>query len=212
MCDGYIAASRSLPCVGSARRMRRRGLSALAHAVAPALELAYVLSVRLNDVHAATTRLGLALAECPNVRLGFLFGSRARGQARANSDYDIAVLMDDRCAGSGSFRTISDLAARLGREVSSTKLDLVLLNDAPILLRHRVLRDGTLLYQRTAADRVRFVIRTIRDYQDGTVRRAEFTRRRIDRLKAGVTDGGCGDLLEKARSTARLLGKAQSVS
>jgi hypothetical protein len=103
------------------------------------------------------------------------------------------------------------LAARLGHEVSSTLLDLVILNDAPTLLCHRVVRDGVLLLQRSPVERVRFVTRTLRDYQDGQIRREWATRRRIQRLKAGVTDGGSRDLLEKARSVARALGKASGV-
>jgi len=161
-------------------------------------------------------RVGLclrrALCECDCVVLGYLFGSWARGCARPDSDYDIAVLLNDAAAKEDRFSTITRLAGRLGREVMSDKLDIVILNDAPILLRHRVLRDGKLLYQRTHADRVRFVNRTITEYQDTYIRRAEFARRRIARLKSGTSHGGRGDLLEKARSTARLLAKAKGVS
>lgn len=165
-----------------------------------------------DDDESVDVRLGKALAEVPGVRLGFLFGSRARGRARKNSDFDIAVLVDEPLASEDPGKTIRALAARLGREVSSERLDLVLLNDAPALLRHRVLRDGILLFQRAPEERVRFSIKTIRDYQDGYIRREEFTRRRIERLKGKTIDGGPRDLLEKARGVARLLGKAQSLS
>jgi hypothetical protein len=159
----------------------------------------------------ATERLRRALAELSGVRLAFLFGSRARGRARADSDFDVAVLV-------GEERTqerdadLRRILSRLGREVSSAHLDVVLLNDAPPLLRHRVLRDGLLLFERRPGERARFGRRTIREYQDGSVRRDEFTRRRIARLKgAGATDGGPGDLLEKARSAARLLAEAEGL-
>jgi len=157
-------------------------------------------------------RLGKALAEVSGVRLGFLFGSRALGRARKDSDFDIAVLVDEPLASEEPGKTIRALAARLGREVSSERLDLVLLNGAPALLRHRVLRDGIVLFQRAPEERVRFAIQTIRDYQDGYIRREEFTKRRIARLKGKTIDGGPRDLLEKARGVARLLGKAQSLS
>ena len=51
--------------------------------------------------------LAQALASIPGVRLGYLFGSRARGKAREDSDYDIAVLLDDRNARADRFSTIS---------------------------------------------------------------------------------------------------------
>jgi predicted nucleotidyltransferase len=155
--------------------------------------------------------LSRALAGMGDVRLAFLFGSRARDRARADSDFDIAVLLDEESAGTDRGATIRRLAGRLGSVVASALLDLVVLNDAPPLLRHRVLRDGVLLYQRSAEERVRFAIRTLREYQDGQIRRAGFTRRRIERLKAGPDDGGSGDLLEKARGAARLLAKAPRV-
>ena len=78
------------------------------------------------------------------------------------------------------------MAARPGdgrRDVRSDLIDLVLLNEAPALLRHRVIRDGVLLTARTDAERARFARRTIRDHQDIEPRLRAFTRRRIRRLK-----------------------------
>jgi predicted nucleotidyltransferase len=168
--------------------------------------------VTRENVESAQARLGKALAEFAEVRLAFLFGSRARGRAREDSDFDIAVLLDQDAARAERGQTVRRLAAGLGREVSSTLIDLVILNDAPALLRHRVLRDGILLLQRSPEERVRFAVETIRDYQDGSVRREEQTRRRIGRWKAKNFHGGSGDLLEKARSASRLLRKAHRVS
>jgi len=172
----------------------------------------YLLLVTSENVDSAANRLAKALAELPEVRLAFLFGSRAQGRARKDSDFDVAVLVDEATARVERGSIIRRLFARLGREVSSALLDLVILNDAPSLLRHRVLRDGVLLFERSPEDRVRFAVKAIRDYQDGHVRRGEFTRRRIERLKAGRDHGGSGDLLEKARGVAKLLRKAESVS
>jgi hypothetical protein len=157
-------------------------------------------------------RLRAALDGLPDVRLAFLFGSRAAGRARPDSDIDVALLLDDQSAGAERGATLRRLAATLGRSVSAAHLDLVILNDAPSLLRHRVLRDGVLLMTRTPEDRVRFAIKTIRDYQDGQVRREFFTRERIRRMGAQTPDGGSRDLLEKARRAARLLGTPPRVS
>jgi predicted nucleotidyltransferase len=166
----------------------------------------------LEDSTAAAERLASALARLPDVRLAFLFGSRARGSARGDSDFDIAILVDPRTAGEERGRTIRRLAGQLGREVASERIDLVILNDAPSLLRHRVLRDGVVLFQRSPEERVRFATRAIRDYQDMFLRREAFTQRRIARMERKRTDdGGPGDLLDKARSAARLLGKAARV-
>lgn len=160
----------------------------------------------------AFERLAAAVRELPEVRLAFLFGSRAHGHERPDSDFDIGILLDDEAAGSERGGTIRRLAGRLGRVVASALLDVVVLNDAPVLLRQRVLRDGVLLHERVAGERVRFAVKTIREYQDSQVRRDEFTRRRIQRLTGAQEHGGPGDLLEKARGVARLLGQAGRVS
>jgi predicted nucleotidyltransferase len=171
-----------------------------------------VIPVVPRDGETAVTGLAAALSELTEVRLAFLFGSRARGQHRTDSDFDIGVLLDEETARADRGRTVRRLAGRLGRVVSSPLLDIVVLNDAPVLLRHRVLRDGVLLCERAAADRVRFALATIREYQDGQIRRDAFTRSRISRLAAGQNHGGSGDLLQKARGVARLLGKAARIS
>ena len=143
----------------------------------------------------------------PTVRLAYLFGSRARGAARPDSDIDVAVLVDDACVATptGVKKTIWRLIPAMAGDVRSDRIDLVLLNNAPALLRHRVIRDGVLLTARSDAERARFVRRTIRDYQDIEPRLRELTRRRIRRLKEERDgDGRYGDILEAARRARRL--------
>jgi len=116
-------------------------------------------------------RLSGALGDLEEVRLALLFSSRARGQWRRDSDFDIGVLLDAGATQADRGSAIRRLAAQLGRVVSATLVDLVVLNDAPPLLRHRVLRDGIVIYQRSPEERVRFAVKTIRDCQDLQVRR-----------------------------------------
>ena len=118
------------------------------------------------------------------------------------------MLLDDEHAATPSAikDSIWRLAGALGREVPSDRLDLVLLNDAPALLRHRVVRDGVLLFARSDAERVRFVLRTIREYQDLEPRLREHTRRRVERLKERRANDRYGDILKSARRAGELLG------
>jgi len=155
-------------------------------------------------------RLARALAGDGSVRLAWLHGSRARGTARRESDIDVAVLLDDDHAANPTAikDSIWRLAGALGREVPSDRLDLVLLNDAPALLRHRVLRNGVLVFARTEAERVRFVRRTLREHQDLEPRLREHTRYRVQRLRERRANGRFGDILETARRAGELLGPA----
>ena len=168
------------------------------------------LSAGEHDVGSLCGRLARALEGDRSVRLAWLHGSRARGTARRESDIDVAVLLDDDHAANPTAikDSIWRLAGRIGREVPSDRLDLVLLNDAPALLRHRVVRDGILLFARSEAERVRFVLRTVREYQDLEPRLREHTRRRVERLRERRATGRYGDILETARRAGRLLGPA----
>jgi len=166
--------------------------------------LSLVVSSGPDDLAA---RLARVLPDTPGVDLAYLFGSQAAGRGRNESDIDVGVLVSadalkDRDG------TVARLLDGLGRVVGSDRLDLVLLNDAPSLLRQRVLATGRLLYARTPSCRVRFVCDTIRDYQDMQVRREWFRGKRVGAIREGRIDGGSGDLLAQARRVARLFGQA----
>jgi predicted nucleotidyltransferase len=94
----------------------------------------------------------------PGVAAVYVFGSVARGTAGIDSDIDVAVLFDaapvPRLDGP-RFTFEGDLERVLRRPV-----DLVVLNDAPVDLRSRVLRDGVLLVDRNRSARIAFEVRT----------------------------------------------------
>ena len=95
----------------------------------------------------------------------YLFGSVARGESRAGSDLDVAVLLES-APERGTFDSLrldlrADLESELGREV-----DLVVLNHAPPDLSHRVLRDAVLVTEPDPSARVRFEVRARNEYWD----------------------------------------------
>lgn len=78
----------------------------------------------------------------------YLFGSRARGAGQAHSDIDIAVFVDENQIEHGPFGYRSELTAALMSALGTNSVDVVILNHAPPLLYHRVLRDGLRLLSR----------------------------------------------------------------
>ena len=56
--------------------------------------------------------------------------------------------------------------AELGKALHRSDVDLVILNEAPPLLAHRVLSQGDLVFERSASIRVRFHVQTAARYQD----------------------------------------------
>ena len=97
------------------------------------------------------------LAGETDVVVAYLFGSRARGTARPDSDFDVAVLFSEN----PDYRRQFELAADLGPNI-----DLVVLNDAPVSLAYRVLRDGIVLVNRDEYTRIDHQVRTIDRYLD----------------------------------------------
>lgn len=87
-------------------------------------------------------RIARALAPRREVLEAYLFGSRASGRAQAHSDIDVAVFVEERALGRQDYGYAAQLTAYLMAALGSNKIDVVVLNQAPPLLYHRVLRDG----------------------------------------------------------------------
>lgn len=93
-------------------------------------------------------RIRTALALREEVREGYLFGSQARGDARPDSDVDVAVFVDADALERPGFGYAAELGAHLQSALERSDIDIVVLNRAPPLLYYRVLRDGTRLLSR----------------------------------------------------------------
>jgi uncharacterized protein len=92
----------------------------------------------VTDYH---DRIRQVLLDGPPLRLAILFGSRARGAARPDSDIDLAILPIDPAL---SLRDESLLVANL-EHATGARVDLVRLDHAAPALRWRVARDGIVL-------------------------------------------------------------------
>ncbi len=91
-------------------------------------------------------RLTEALERRPEVLEAYLFGSHARGEAQPHSDVDVAVRISE--APDAPFGYEAELTADIMSALGENRVDVVLLNRAPPLLYHRVLRDGVRLLSR----------------------------------------------------------------
>jgi len=84
----------------------------------------------------------------PEVLEAYLFGSRARGDAQAHSDVDVAVYVDAARLPHAPFGYRAASTTYLMAGLGTNRVDVVVLNQAPPLLYHRVLRDGIRLLAR----------------------------------------------------------------
>lgn len=93
----------------------------------------------------------------------YLFGSKARGSDIEGSDFDIAVLL------SSTPKNLLDyylhLLNRLS-EILGDRVDLIILNTAPPLLKHQVIKWGKTIYTRSERSRILFEASAHCEYLD----------------------------------------------
>jgi uncharacterized protein len=132
----------------------------------------------------ALQRLSHAL-DHEGVVAAMLIGSQARGNPGPLSDVDIAVWHDPDLDSRDRFNLQLSLASDAGRALRTDEVDVVMLNDAPPLMRHRAIREGKRLVERDQDERVRLETRAILDYLDTAPLRAELGRGVRRRMEEG---------------------------
>lgn len=88
-------------------------------------------------------RLAAIARSTAGLDLLIVFGSRARGDARPDSDWDIGYLANETA-------DVPGLLARLVETLDDDRVDLVDLRSAGGLLRYRAAREGRLAYEAAA--------------------------------------------------------------
>ena len=129
-------------------------------------------------------RIARAVAVLDGVGTVALFGSHARDRARPNSDLDIAML-PVTADPTRRRRLVARAAAALSGLVPSGRVDVVLVDEAPELLRQRILDHGRVVMQRNPADWRAWRVRTMGEHGD-----REPYRRMLRNAQAPATRGG----------------------
>ncbi|PZS27465.1 MAG: hypothetical protein DLM61_16630 [Pseudonocardiales bacterium] len=132
------------------------------------------------STHDLTERLRRLLGSAPGVLVAYLYGSHARGRPGPLSDVDVALLLDTDEDERGL-----ELTAAVAHAIAPARADVVVLNDAPLALSYRVLRDGTVLVSRDERVRVEHRVRTIDRYLDMAPARRLLAAGTRNRLREG---------------------------
>ncbi len=104
-----------------------------------------------------------------NIQLAVLFGSRAKGEPRSDSDWDLAILVKsdfykkEKNNPSG-FR--KSLLKELCFLLKTSQVDLVILNRVSPFLRYQVAKSGILLFEEKKGVFASFVSLAVRSYSD----------------------------------------------
>ncbi|HIE26022.1 TPA: nucleotidyltransferase domain-containing protein [Candidatus Poribacteria bacterium] len=100
------------------------------------------------------------------IKFLYLFGSYATGKFNPMSDIDIAVMVDKLNSDEECIKFLLRLNTDFSNILQRDDIDVVILNNAPLTLRYRILETGKLLFCRDKKLRVRFTYETVRDYLD----------------------------------------------
>ncbi len=122
------------------------------------------------------------------VEVAYLFGSRARGDSGPLSDVDIAVLLAGQPTAEECARQQLALLDKVTAHLRRDDVDVVILNRAPLLLQHRVIRDGKVLFCRDELRRVRYETRALMAYMDFRY----YQERYFDALQERILREGLG--------------------
>ncbi len=137
------------------------------------------------DDRALRERLAQALEPRGEILEAYLFGSTATGSAQAHSDVDVAVYLAHPRPAASPFGYPADLTAVLMQALGRQKVDVVILNEAPPLLYHRVLRDGVRIFSRDLQATTTREGRALSRYCDYVVQLAKIDAVHGARIEAG---------------------------
>lgn len=102
------------------------------------------------------------LASDPRIRFALLYGSRAKKKARPDSDWDVALYLDEQLDAGARMHVQAEVLADLHPAIDA---DVIILNEAPLLLAAEALRGERLVVQDPVAF-ARFFVRTLGMVED----------------------------------------------
>ncbi|KCZ73318.1 putative nucleotidyltransferase [Candidatus Methanoperedens nitroreducens] len=100
-----------------------------------------------------------------SIILAYLFGSTVRGDTGRLSDIDIGVLLDEKLSKKDRFDMELELISEIATLIKKNKIDLIVLNEAPLLLAHNIIKNGIIL-KSNEIERVKFETKILSMYMD----------------------------------------------
>ncbi|MBU0620137.1 nucleotidyltransferase domain-containing protein [Patescibacteria group bacterium] len=98
----------------------------------------------------------------------YLFGSQAKGNITKLSDYDFAILLDDKVDAKKYGQYQINIISELLRMIKTNHIDLVILNNTklPLLLKYNIIKDGKVLLDKNKSKRVDLEVHTFTRWFD----------------------------------------------
>ncbi|NQE54384.1 hypothetical protein C5S29_12400 [ANME-1 cluster archaeon GoMg3.2] len=106
------------------------------------------------------------LSKQEHVKLAYLFGSVAEGNAGKLSDIDLAVFLDESLSKKERFNLQLKLMSELTGILRTDRIDLVIMNDAPLTLNYEIIKANHPLFIRDDGQKIDFEHRILSCYLD----------------------------------------------
>ncbi len=144
------------------------------------------LTGKLIDIEDKLPALREYFASQPEIEAAYLYGSYGTPFQTPLSDVDLALLLSKKI----SFKRELQISAKISMIAEEDDINVLILNDAPVVLQFNVIAAERVLYKRDAdkvADFVEIVLTRYGDYQ---IDMAFFSREHFEGLKEAFRDGG----------------------
>ena len=112
------------------------------------------------------TRLNQLFAQSP-VNAAYLAGTLSNRTAFGHlTDVDIGILMMDQIKADQFFDYQLYFLSELAKRLETDSIDVVILNQASLILKLQVIKNGQILFSRNEKQRVSFETKAVMDYLD----------------------------------------------
>lgn len=102
----------------------------------------------MTSIYLDEKKLASIFKLLPRVKLVYLFGSRASGKVGPLSDFDFAILLNEKDA-QKRFKIRTDILSKLSEALNTDKIDVVVLNDTKSPeLKFSIIKDGKIIYEK----------------------------------------------------------------
>lgn len=125
------------------------------------------------------------LMKYEDIVFSYIFGSYVQGSIRGNSDIDIAIYLKKDI----DIDTYLEIKMNLS-EVLKREVDLVILNNAPPLLKYEIYKNNILLFSRDKTLESKYKVKTLFEYSDIKRYLNLSYDKTIERLKKEVESNG----------------------
>ena len=102
----------------------------------------------------------------PQVLVAYVFGSQTTGKAGPLSDLDVAALLAGEPTPSECFDARLEFIGGLMSLLHTNDVDVLILNDVPLIMRYQVLRTGRVIFCRDRQAMIDFRVRTLNEFFD----------------------------------------------